>query len=86
MALADAVIVTADSVRMCSEAASSGKPTWITTPRELFFAYKDFHDVMVNDGYAKPLTLATTAQDIITKTSLLDEVSRVADMVLEKNQ
>lgn len=86
LALADAIIVTADSVRMCSEAASSGKPTWIANPRELFFAYKDFHDVMVNDGYAKPLTPLTPANEIITKTSLLDEVTKVAEMVLERNQ
>jgi mitochondrial fission protein ELM1 len=32
MAAADHLIVTGDSVAMCSEAASSGKPTWIAEP------------------------------------------------------
>ena len=37
---ADEIVVTADSVRMCSEVASSGKPFEIFEPEQLHFSYK----------------------------------------------
>ena len=49
---AQQVVVTADSVRMVSEAASSGKTTFIFTPREVHFSYIALKNQFVSNGYA----------------------------------
>ena len=49
---AQQVVVTADSVRMVSEAASSGKTTFIFTPKQTHFAYLALKNQFISNGYA----------------------------------
>ena len=51
--LADAVITTGDSISMCSEASSTGKPVFIFAPEGLVpLKHKKFHEDIINTGYA----------------------------------
>ncbi len=56
LGLADAVIVTSDSVSMCSEACATGKPVYIFAPPHLGGGKKSFRDTLFAEGYAKPHT------------------------------
>lgn len=84
LAYAEAIVVTADSVRMCSEACSTGKPVFIYHPKELFFAYDEFCNDLIKEGYAKALTEQTLPGDIITPTKLLEEDRVLADKIMTK--
>ncbi len=56
IALADYIIITADSISMCSEAAATGKPLYIYTP-DGFTSKKHryFAQQLIDLGYAKQL-------------------------------
>lgn len=55
LAVADALIVTGDSVSMASEAAASTAPLYLFAPRDLVSAkHARFHDDLYRDGYARP--------------------------------
>ncbi|MBF0246672.1 MAG: mitochondrial fission ELM1 family protein [Alphaproteobacteria bacterium] len=56
LALADYVIVTGDSVSMCSEACAAGKPVYIFAPKKLT-AHKHgkLHQDLYAKGHARPL-------------------------------
>jgi mitochondrial fission protein ELM1 len=56
LGLADAVVVTADSVNMCSEAAASGKPLFVATTGRLDAKIARFHDDLAACGAARPFT------------------------------
>lgn len=57
LALAECIVVTGDSISMCSEACSTGKPVYIFAPPEMVPSkYKAFHQSLYKGGYAKPLT------------------------------
>jgi mitochondrial fission protein ELM1 len=57
LAVCDAIIASGDSVSMCSEACSTGKPVYIYTPENIpQEKYKQFHQNLYNAGYAKPLS------------------------------
>lgn len=56
LALSTAIIVTGDSISMCSEACSTGKPVYVHTPEN--FALKKhlrFLKILFDKGVAKPL-------------------------------
>lgn len=55
LALADAIVVTADSIAMCSEACSTHKPVYIFQPEGLSAKHKRFADTLIATGYAYPL-------------------------------
>ena len=56
MALADAVIVTGDSVSMCSEACATPGPVYIHAPKALtVFKHGRLHEDLYARGYARPL-------------------------------
>ena len=56
LAVADAIIVTGDSVSMCSEACFSEKPVYIFAPKELITdKHRRFHEELYSLGYAKPI-------------------------------
>jgi len=56
LGLADAVIVTGESVSMASEAAAAGKPLFIYAPPALVKpAFADFHQALYARGLAQPL-------------------------------
>jgi len=56
LACADAVVVTGDSMSMCSEACSGDGPVYIYAPDALITAkHKRLHDTLYQHGYARPL-------------------------------
>lgn len=61
LACADAVVVTGDSVSMCSEACASGVGVQIFAPPELITAkHAIFHANLYEAGYAKPFSATFT--------------------------
>lgn len=55
LALADAIIVTGESVSMCSESCATGKPVYIFAPKDLITAkHGRLHQILIDGGYAKP--------------------------------
>lgn len=56
LSVSDSLIVTGDSVSMCSEACSTGKPVYIYSPSDITpLKFQSFHNNLYRDGYAKPL-------------------------------
>ena len=85
LGLADVIIVTADSIRMCSEACSVGHTAvYIYHPQKLFFAYDEFCNNLVRDGQARQLDMETTGAGLQFETKHLDEANRLASIILEK--
>lgn len=82
LALADAVIVTGDSMSMCAEACSLGKPVFIFAPRRGKLAAKlqNFHHSLFEAGYARPLTHGESLD--WTPPSPLDEAGRIAQRIV----
>lgn len=78
LAAADAVVVTADSARMMSEAASSGKSTYIYSPQTLHFSYAAMRDKLIEGGYARDFC---ELRNGILPTKLLVEAKKVAEII-----
>ena len=56
LAMADAVVVTGDSVSMCSEACATGRPVYIYAPKKLTtHKHAKLHTELYEKGYARPL-------------------------------
>jgi len=56
LALADHLIVTGDSVSMCSEACATGKPVYIFAPPKMIARkHRKLHQSLYEQGCAKPL-------------------------------
>jgi len=83
LAVADAVVVTGDSISMCTEACFSGKPVFIFNPAQLKSTkHREFQDNLIRRGYAEMLT---PDSDLGWKpTAALDEMTRVADAVRKR--
>lgn len=54
LGLADATIVTADSVNMASEAAATGRPVFVSPVDRLSTKHRAFHDALASYGAARP--------------------------------
>ena len=60
LAMAEGVIVTGDSISMCSEAAATSGPVWIYAPKKLTtHKHGMLHQQLIKDGYAKYLDAIT---------------------------
>ena len=81
---ADAVIVTADSVNMTSEAVSSGKPVHTAELRPESGRIAHFHKIMQEAGYTKPLTRIALHNFFEASPTPLDETTRIAKILREK--
>lgn len=56
LALADAIVVTGDSMNMCSEACANGGPVYIFSPPGMVNAkHARLHELLYELGYARPL-------------------------------
>ena len=61
LAMADHIIVTGDSVSMCSEACAPGVPVYIFAPKKMtVHKHAKLHQDLYKGGYAKPLEEAKT--------------------------
>lgn len=56
LSLADAIVVTCDSVSMTSEACSTGKPVYVIDLEGGSPKFRAFHDGLVKDGITRPFT------------------------------
>jgi len=56
MGLADMILVTADSVNMCSEACSTGKPVYVIPLVGGSEKFRRFHQTLRDDGLTRPFT------------------------------
>ena len=81
---ADAVIVTADSVNMTSEAVSIGKPVHTAELRPESGRIAHFHKIMQEAGYTKPLTRIALHNFFDSPSNPLDETTRIAKILREK--
>lgn len=56
LAYADEIVVTGDSISMCSECCAVGVPVFIFAPDQMMGKkHKRFHETLYRDGYAAPL-------------------------------
>jgi mitochondrial fission protein ELM1 len=68
LAAADKIIVTADSVRMCSEAVSSGKPIEIFRPKQIHFSYQALANSLQNQqGLNEAKRIAEKIKQLVSK-------------------
>ncbi len=84
--LAHAIVVTGDSMSMCAEACSLGKPVFIYIPRGGHLAPKLrwFHQSLFDRGLAQPLLAGVKPADLAKRSAPLDEASRVAGEILKQ--
>ena len=79
LALADALLVTADSVNMTTEAAATGKPVYTIDLPGHGGKFKRFHDSMRKDGFTRPFQADEV--DLSWTPPRLDEAGRIATAV-----
>lgn len=82
LACADAIIVTADSIAMCSEACATGRPVYLFEPATLANKHRRFIHTLIASGYAFPFSEEFT--DVIRpplKKSNLDSALTVAEYI-----
>lgn len=82
LALADAVIVTGESVSMCSEACAAGKPVFIYTPKEIVkAAFARLHADLYRTGLARPLNHDTPMTLDVTREGSLSAAKDIAAQI-----
>ena len=82
LALADAIVVTADSVSMVSEACTTGKPVFVASLEGGSGKFDVFHDHLRSSGITRPFNGAfeTWSYDALRDTEMVaDEVARRYD-------
>ncbi|MDA0902391.1 MAG: ELM1/GtrOC1 family putative glycosyltransferase, partial [Proteobacteria bacterium] len=84
--IADYIITTGDSMSMCSESCSTGKPVYIFNPAQICSKkHLRFHESLFSNSYAKRLdSKITILENSFAKK--LDETSRIAsktDVILD---
>ena len=76
-----AVIVTADSVNMTSEACTSGKPVYVAELKPESGRVALFQTILAQGGYTRPLTHLTQHNWRDAPTARLDETVRIATRI-----
>ena len=84
LALAKAIIVTGDSMSMCAEACSLGKPVFIYTPRggKLAPKLQSFHQSLFERKLAQPLTAGV--MPLASPGPTLNEAGRIAGEIMRR--
>lgn len=77
---ADYIIVSGDSVSMCNEACSSGKPVYIYDAKNTPAKHKKLHQSLYSTGCAKPFLGKLESW----KYEELHQAGKIADLVVEK--
>ncbi len=76
LALADVIIVTGESVSMCSEACATGRPVYIFAPPELITPkHARLHQSLYDGGYAKPFTGTIDLEWAPQKLSVAEDIA-----------
>ncbi len=82
LALADAIIVTGESVSMCSEACATGKPVYIYAPGDLITPkHGRLHQTLFDGGYAK---LFDGSIDLAWKPNTLNVAADIASEIMSR--
>ena len=89
LASADIIIVTGDSISMCSEVCSAGKPVYIYSPEKLTpEKHKKMHNKLYDEGFAKPLTVEAIKELLGSKKNMdfynkkpLDSAKKIAEKI-----
>ena len=81
LGLADAVIVTSDSVNMTGEACAAGKPVYAYDLPGGSAKFSAFHRAMRASGAVRPFVPGTTRQLEIWTPPVIDDTAMVADAV-----
>ena len=80
---ADGIVVTGDSLSMCTEACVSGKPVYIfTTPTVAPAKHRQLHAELYKRGMARPLDVNATLDWVHTPP--LDDAALVADEIRKR--
>lgn len=83
LASADAIVVTGESVSMCSEACATGKPVYIFAPSELIAPkHARLHRRLFDGGYAQPFEGYI---DLEWKLSKLDVTADIVDAIKQRD-
>jgi len=80
LALADAIVVTSDSISMISEACATGKPVHVFDMGERHSKQRQFHETLMDDGITRPFAgkIERWSYDP------LNETKKIAEIVLEQ--
>lgn len=82
LALADAIVVTGESVSMCSEACATGKPAYIFAPSDLITAkHGRLHQTLYDGGYAKPFDVGI---DLAWRPNTLNVAADIASEITSR--
>ncbi len=82
LALSDMLIVTGESISMCSEACGTGKPVYILEPaRALSHKHRRFLRALYDRGYARPLDGYDPSWSPHRR---LDEAGRLAEIIKQR--
>jgi mitochondrial fission protein ELM1 len=77
LALADAIVVTCDSVNMVSEACATGKPVYVFDLEGGSDRFRRFHEPLRRDGVTRPFDGTLAKWDY----ALLDDTARAAEVI-----
>ncbi|MBX9804472.1 MAG: mitochondrial fission ELM1 family protein [Alphaproteobacteria bacterium] len=80
LGLADQIIVTQDSISMASEACYTGKPVYIWEANHTSPKFREFHNDLYDQGYAKPFQYPFPQWT----PKKLDEMGRVVAIIKKK--
>lgn len=87
LAAADAIIVTGESMSMCSEACSTGKPVYIYAPEGLITdKHKRLHEELYRLGCARPLTGTFDTWSYTPLNTAQKIADRVTDLIPQLKQ
>lgn len=82
LAWADEIVVTGDSMSMCSECCAAGVPVFIFAPDDMMSPkHKRFHETLYRDGYAAPL-----GSPAVSPKGSLNPAFTIAERILEHLQ
>lgn len=81
---ADAIIVTADSVNMTSEAACTGKPVYVAELKPESGRVALFHKTLQEGGYTESINQLSFYHFFLHNDKRLDETTRIAGILSEK--
>lgn len=80
LAYADAFVVTPDSVNMCSEAASTGRPLYIELPAKDPSKFAQFHQALRDGGFSRSLDDAFDTEPV----QALSETTPAASEIMRR--